>query len=78
MKSKFMKTLDEASKSVRMWATWELKLHNLDVSGHEYCAWDTMSKHDQDFNLVWNEIYGDCKDLSLSKLKKVMDFVRSL
>jgi hypothetical protein len=62
-----------------MWATWTLKAKTVDLSGVVLSTtWDRMSKHDQDFNLVWNEIYGDCKDLSLPKLKKVMDFVRTL
>ena len=78
MKSEFLKGLDEAHKSVLMWATWKLKAKNYNVRGDLTCMWDTMSKHDQDFNLAWNEIYGDCKDLSLPKLKKVMDFVRTL
>jgi hypothetical protein len=79
MKTQFEKTLDEASKSLRMRATWTLKAKTVDLSGVVLSTtWDRMSKHDQDFNLVWNEIYGDCKDLSLPKLKKVMDFVRTL
>ncbi len=54
MKTQLEKTLDDASKSVRMWATWKLKSRNIDVRGQEYSTWETMSKHDQDFNLVWN------------------------
>lgn len=70
-------SLDEAHKSALMWATWKLKAkeRRIDSDGS---VWDGLSKHDQEFNLVWNEIYGDCKDLSLPKLKKVMDFVRTL
>lgn len=78
MKSNFEKTLDEATKSLRMWATWKLKARNIDLRGNVSSTWDRMSKRDQNFNLVWNEIYGDCKDLSLPKLQKVMDFVRTL
>ena len=74
-------TLDEAHKIVLMWATWKLKIsgpeHGM-CHGSPMSVWDGLSKHDKDFNLVWNEIYGDCKDLSLPKLKKVMDFVRTL
>jgi hypothetical protein len=77
MKS-LMATLDKATKSLRMRETWTLKTRNFDVSGREYCSWDNMSKRDQDWNLVWNEIRMDCKDLSLPKLQKVMDFVRTL
>lgn len=69
-------TLDEAHKSVLMWATWKLKISEPGRGGMS--VWDGLSQHDKNFNLVWNEIYGDCKDLSLPKLKKVMDFVRTL
>ena len=79
MKFKLARTLqeslDEAHKSVLMWATWKLKM---EPGAGGYSVWDNLSKHDKDFNLVWNEIYGDCKDLSLPKLQKVMDFVRTL
>ncbi len=68
-------TFKEVDKSLRMWITWKLKVGF--NSGPE-STWDRMSKHDQDFNLVWNEIMGDCKELSLPKLKKVMDFVRTI
>ncbi len=78
MKSRFEKHLDDVSKSLRLWATWKLKAKNRDLRGDDHCTWDLMSKHDQDFNLVWNEIMGDCRDLSLPKLQKVMDFIRTL
>lgn len=71
-KSSLALTFERVSKNIRMWATWKLTHKESCLNGTALSAWDRMSKHDQEFNLAWNEIHSICYDLTLPKLKRVL------
>lgn len=71
-KSSLALTFERVSKDIRMWATWKLTHKEFDQNGTVASTWDRMSKHDQEFNLAWNEIHSICHDLTLPKLKRVL------
>ena len=66
------KQLKDNDKRIRTWATWKLK--SVDRFGKT--IWERMSKHDQDFNLVWCEIQANLFDLSLPKLKRILSIIQ--
>lgn len=75
--SELEKQFKENDKRIRMWATWKLKTQELDLSGKEQpTTWDRMSKHDQEFNLVWNELMSLCHKATLPKLKRILEGVK--
>lgn len=54
---------------MRMWNTWKLKTCQ---DGEGKTTWDRMSKHDQDFNIAWNELRGICHETTLPKLQRMV------
>jgi hypothetical protein len=58
---------------------WKLKARTFSVNGElEKSLWDRLSKHDQEFNLEWNNLLDIAGDMSLPKLKKIIEFAEGL
>lgn len=60
------KTFREVSLNMRQWATWKLQTGNN--------AWDTMSKADQEYNVMFNQLVAACRHLTAEELHKVVNF----
>lgn len=66
------KSFKENDKRLRTWPTWKLKVNNLNYDGGIETVWGRMSKHDQEFNLIYNKIMGLCHEATLPNLKRIL------
>ena len=80
MSRAFWKVFEDARKDMRLWATWKLKLRDLDLDGTvKQTAWDRMSTFDQKYNLTWNRLYAIVRnDITLQKLEKIVEYAENL
>jgi hypothetical protein len=75
--SELEKSFRENDRRIRTWPTWKLKCVTLGQDSQpEKTIWDRMSKHDQEFNLVWNAIEAGLFCCSLTKLRKILAIIR--
>lgn len=70
--SELQEMFERVRKNMRLWETWKLKCNDFQ-SG---TPWDRMSKHDQDFNLAYNELRGLLRDASLPKLRRMLEIAK--
>jgi hypothetical protein len=62
------KTFKEISLNMRQWPTYKLKCVERDNNGEHRCSWDGMSKADQEYNEMFNELVGLIRKFSTRQM----------